>query len=196
MSGNILLDLSTAVGFTLKWVLTVTRLAKSCGLSRSTILYYESIGLLKPARRSASNYRGYTDRELQRLKQICAYRQAGLNLSDILAILERPDSNAASVLKRRLSELDTEIAVRRNQQRDILRLLKSKSSFGRTKMMTKEKWTGIMQAAGFTDDDMHRWHIEFERSAPEDHEEFLGSLHIPAEEIARIREWSRKRPDL
>ena len=118
------------------------------------------------------------------------------NLSDILAILERPDSNAASVLKRRLSELDTEIAVRRNQQRDILRLLKSKSSFGRTKMMTKEKWTGIMQAAGFTDDDMHRWHIEFERSAPEDHEEFLGSLHIPAEEIARIREWSRKRPDL
>ena len=58
-------------------------------------------------------------------------------------------------------------------------------------MMTKEKWVGIMRAAGFSDDDMHRWHIEFERSAPEDHQEFLGSLHITPDEIARIREWSR-----
>jgi hypothetical protein len=48
-----------------------------------------------------------------------------------------------------------------------------------------------MQAAGFSDDDMHRWHIEFERAAPEDHQEFLGSLHIPGDEIAKIREWSR-----
>jgi DNA-binding transcriptional MerR regulator len=36
--------------------LTVTRLAKSCNLSRSTVLYYESIGLLT---------------------QICSYRDAG-----------------------------------------------------------------------------------------------------------------------
>jgi len=59
-------------------------------------------------------------------------------------------------------------------------------------MMTKEKWVGIMRVAGFTDEDMHRWHIEFERSAPEDHQEFLASLHIPTDEIAKIREWSRR----
>ena len=58
-------------------------------------------------------------------------------------------------------------------------------------MMTKEKWVGIMQAAGFTDDNMHRWHAEFERCAPEDHEEFLVALHIPRDEIATIRDWSR-----
>ncbi len=34
--------------------LTVTQLARACGLSRTTVLYYESAGLLKPARRNLS----------------------------------------------------------------------------------------------------------------------------------------------
>jgi hypothetical protein len=38
---------------------------------------------------------------------------------------------------------------------------------------------------------MHRWHREFEKSAPDEHQEFLEFLHIPAEEIKSIREWSR-----
>ena len=58
--------------------------------------------------------------------------------------------------------------------------------------MTKDKWVAIMKAAGFSEDDMHRWHREFEKSAPDDHQEFLNYLHIPAEEIGSIRDWSRK----
>jgi DNA-binding transcriptional MerR regulator len=172
-------------------VLTVTRLAERCGLSRSTILYYESIGLLKPARRSGANYRSYADRDVERLRQICTYRNAGLKLHDIRVILDRTENDASTVLKRRLVELDTEIETLRKHQRAILLLLRGKTTLRTNKMMTKEKWVGIMQAAGFTDNDMHRWHIEFERSAPEDHQEFLGSLHIPPDEIAKIREWSR-----
>ena len=178
-------------GSSWKQVLTVTKLARSCGLSRSTVLYYESVGLLTPARRGAGNYRSYLPEHVQRLRQICAYRSAGLALSDIQTLLDRPDDDASAILKRRLTELDAEIAVRRQHQHAILLLLRGTASFGRTKMMTKEKWVSIMRGAGFTDQDMHRWHIEFERSAPEDHQEFLGSLHIPPEEVARIREWSR-----
>jgi hypothetical protein len=58
-------------------------------------------------------------------------------------------------------------------------------------MNTKEKWVSIMKAAGFDEADMRRWHVEFERSAPDEHQEFLEFLHIPKEEIASIREWSR-----
>ena len=58
--------------------------------------------------------------------------------------------------------------------------------------MTKEKWTSIMKASGFSEADMHRWHVEFERSAPDDHQQFLEFLHIPTEEVHSIREWSRK----
>ena len=59
-------------------------------------------------------------------------------------------------------------------------------------MITKEKWTTIMRKAGFTDDDMHRWHREFESSAPEEHQEFLEFLHIEKGEIQTIREWSQR----
>jgi hypothetical protein len=49
-----------------------------------------------------------------------------------------------------------------------------------------------MKAAGFSDDEMHRWHAEFEKTAPAEHQEFLEFLHIPAGELNKIREWSRK----
>jgi MerR family transcriptional regulator, thiopeptide resistance regulator len=171
---------------------TVTQLARSCGLSRGAILHYESLGLLKPAGRSDANYRRYSQRDQERLRQICLYRSAGLKLVDILAMLQRPQDEAASVLKRRLLELDAEIEALRGHQRVILRLLQNKNSLRRMKAMTKEKWVEIMRATGFSEDDMRRWHVQFEQSAPDDHQQFLEFLHIPTEEIGRIREWSRK----
>lgn len=170
---------------------TVSKLAGRCGLSRSTVLYYESVGLLAPAARSASNYRRYGDKDVDRLRLICAYRQAGLKIDDIKAILDGSFSHAAGVLQRRLMELSEEIERLRGHQRSILKLLSSKSVFRRNQVMTKEKWISIMRGAGLTDDDMHRWHAEFERAAPEEHEEFLRYLHIAADEIRSIREWSR-----
>jgi hypothetical protein len=59
-------------------------------------------------------------------------------------------------------------------------------------MITKEKWVSIMKSCGFSEDQMHRWHAEFERTAPEEHQEFLEFLHIPVAEINTIREQSRK----
>jgi len=172
-------------------MLTVTKLARSCGLSRSTVLYYESIGLLKSASRSRGNYRVYGARDLRRLEQICVYRGAGLKLGDIRAILDRPENDAAAILKRRLAELNAEVETMRRYQRAILLLIQNKESTRRPKAMTKEKWTSIMKSAGFTEADMHRWHVEFERSAPDDHQQFLEFLHIPPEETRTIRERSR-----
>ena len=48
-----------------------------------------------------------------------------------------------------------------------------------------------MRAAGFSEDDMRRWHKEFEKAAPSEHQEFLEYLHIGTDEIAAIRTWSR-----
>lgn len=172
-------------------MVSVTQLARCCGLSRSTVLYYESIGLLRPAGRSESRYRRYGEREIARLRQICVYRDAGLKLADIRALLDRGGNDATAVLQRRLGEIGKEIERLRDHQRSILALLQNKSKFRRLDDMTKDKWVSIMRASGFSDDDMRRWHAEFEKSAPEDHEQFLAYLNIPAEEIARIREWSR-----
>jgi len=171
--------------------MTVTELARACGLSRSTVLYYESIGLLRQVRRTAGNYRAYGEPDLERLRLICVYRTSGLKLADIRGLLERPQHDAAAILEQRLREINREIARLREHERAIGRLLKATGKLRRNKMITKQKWTDIMRAAGLSDDDMHRWHVEFEKSAPAEHQEFLEFLHIPADEVKSIREWSR-----
>jgi MerR family transcriptional regulator, thiopeptide resistance regulator len=173
-------------------MLRVSEIAKRSGLSRTTILYYESCGLLKPALRSSAQYRLYGDRELRVLDQIRLYRSVGMSVKDIRQLLASPENEAAALLKRRLRELEEEIGQLRRHQAAILRLLRSKNILRRTKDMTKEKWVSIMKSAGFSEDDMHRWHREFERAAPEDHQEFLKYLHIPEPEIRSIRDWSKK----
>ncbi len=172
--------------------LTVTRLARACHIARSTVLYYESIGLLKRPRRTAGNYRLYSDADLDRLRQICAYRNSGLTLADIRSVVDAPQTaSAAAVLRRRMVELDGAIQQLRNHQQAIARLLRTNMLPRRDPMVTKEKWVAVMQSAGFTKDDMRRWHSEFEKSAPAEHQEFLEFLHIPPAEIAEIRGWSR-----
>jgi DNA-binding transcriptional MerR regulator len=171
-------------------MLTVTKLAQRCGLSRTAVLYYESIGLMRPPQRSNGNYRCCGEADMQRLLQIRAYRDAGLQLEDIRVILDRPGGNAFGVLKRRLLELDAEIETLRAHQQAILKLLQHKT-LRRAKMITKQKWISIMKACGFNSEQMHRWHSEFERLAPEEHQEFLEFLHISADKIRTIREQSR-----
>jgi len=111
-------------------MLTVSALARRCGLSRSTLLYYESRGLLRRPSRTGGNYRAYAERDLERLRQICVYRKLGLSLAAICDVLDRPAGAAASVLKRRLSELDAEIEMRRAHQRAIVRLLNQPRALG------------------------------------------------------------------
>ncbi|MBZ5575832.1 MAG: MerR family transcriptional regulator [Acidobacteriia bacterium] len=172
---------------------SVTQLARACGLSRTAVLYYESLGLLPAPPRSRGNYRQYGERHLNRLRQICSYRSAGLNLADVRTLLGEPKrAEAAAVLQRRLAEIGLEVERLKEHQRAILRLLEHRATFVRRKDMDKEKWVAIMKAAGFAEKDMRKWHQEFERAAPEDHQEFLEYLKIPKAEIERIRVWSRE----
>jgi DNA-binding transcriptional MerR regulator len=173
-------------------MLSVSQIARRFGLSRTTILYYESCGLLKPAHRTRANYRLYGEKEARALEQICLYRSVGMSVSSIRTMLANPETDVADLLRRRLRELDSDIIRLREHQQVILRLLQSKNILRRTKNMSKDKWVSIMRAAGFSEDDMHRWHREFEKAAPDDHNEFLQFLHIRAAEITSIREWSRK----
>jgi DNA-binding transcriptional MerR regulator len=170
---------------------TVSKLARRAGVSRTALLYYESIGLMRPPERSEGNYRCYGERDLGRLLEIRAYRDAGLKLADIRVLLDRPAGDAAGVLQRRLMELDGEIRTLREHQAAIFKLLRH-GSLRRNKMIDKQKWVSIMKASGLSEEQMHRWHMEFERSAPAEHEEFLKFLHIPPAEIKSIRGKSRE----
>ena len=169
---------------------TVSVLARKFGLSRTTLLYYDKIGLLRPSRRQENGYRAYDAGDAARLAQICAYRRYGLNLADIGRILDHRGSDAKQVLARRFEELGVQIQELREQQRQILSLMGSEHLERTNLVMSKADWTALMRAAGFSDADMFAWHVRFEHQAPEQHLKFLKFLCIPDEEIHQIRAWS------
>jgi hypothetical protein len=111
-------------------------------------------------------------------------------LADIRRILDGPDDGLAEVLERRLVALDDEIAELREQQRVIVDLLRTDRTEERTGVLDRDRWTRMLEAAGYDEDDMRRWHLTFERHDPEAHVEFMRLLGIPDDEIERIRSWS------
>jgi DNA-binding transcriptional MerR regulator len=166
---------------------TIGKLARKFGLSRSTLLYYDSIGLLQASSRTESEYRQYSDDDVRRLEQICRYRQTGLSLSEIKKVLDSPGTNLTQVLEKRLDELSEEITRLRNQQRFILGILKSDQHHRHIDVMNVDTWISLLKASGFTEEDMLQWHAEFEKLSPEKHKKFLEFLCIPDADIERIR---------
>ena len=170
---------------------TIGKMAARFGLSRSTLLYYDRIGLLSPTARAPNGYRCYAEADARRLEAICTYRKAGLSLSDIGRILDSGGGQVSEILERRLSELNEEVEAVHIRQRFVISLLKEPDVLARRSgPMDKETWTQLLSEAGFSEDDMIRWHRDFEQRAPEKHRRFLSLLGIPEEEIEAIRRFS------
>jgi MerR family mercuric resistance operon transcriptional regulator len=68
-------------------LLTIGELARSAGVPVSTVRYYERQGLLRPAGRSPSNYRLYSEDEARRLRFIRAAQATGFALEDVRELL-------------------------------------------------------------------------------------------------------------
>ena len=94
---------------------TISALAGSLGLSPDTVRYYERLGLLPQAERTAAGYRVFGEEAVERLNFICAGKRMGLRLADIkelLDVLDRgqcPCGHTQDLVERRLLEVDTEI---------------------------------------------------------------------------------------
>lgn len=170
---------------------TIGQLVKEFNLSRSTLLYYDKIGLLKPSGRSDANYRLYTQSDFDRMLQISIYKEAGLSLDSIAELLVCSANQSSQLLEQRLNNLNSEISRIRQQQQLIVKLLGKDSLLRKSKVMNKEQWVNILKASGMNENTMRQWHIEFERDLPEAHADFLESLGIDAKEIAHIKAWSK-----
>lgn len=167
---------------------TVGRLAKKHGLSRSTLLYYDRIGLLSPGGHMKGEYRQYSEADHERLAKICEYRRVGIGLKEIgLMLDEAAGTSVAEALENRMSELNREMGDLREQQLFIAGLLGRADLLRRAEPMDKATWVALLSSAGFSERDMRRWHAQFERTAPDQHERFLRHLHIPDSEISAIR---------
>lgn len=171
---------------------TVGLLAKEYGLSRSTLLYYDRIGLLCPSLRNSANYRLYSNSDVEKLEMILTYRKAGLPLEEIGGLLQAKPVKTTAILGNRLEQLNREIEALRNQQQMILRLIGEKTLSRKSRVMDKASWVKLLRATGMDEEDMIRWHFEFEKAMPEMHQDFLESLGIEKAEIRKIRKESKK----
>jgi DNA-binding transcriptional MerR regulator len=180
---------------------TLGQLAKQVGIARSSVLHYESLGLLAARRRSAAGYRLYGAEKLEHLQSIRRLRDAGLPLSDIRKLLDarggsmargsRSRSPSFDLLEKRLLELCDEVERIRQQQRLLARLLALPEFRGEGLKFSKTKWVALLRRAGLDDSAMQRWHVEFECASAEEHAPFLRSLGLAPNEIAEVRRRSR-----
>lgn len=171
-------------------MISIGKLAASFGLSRTALLYYDRIGLLRPTTRTQAGYRLYDEAAVSRLQQICSFRNAGLRLEDIDRLLNEPAQAEGSVLSDRLEELDRQIADLRVRQRAIVELMQKHGAADPGIALAQDSWVEILKASGMNKHDRRRWHQAFERDAPEAHHSFLRWLGISEEEISNIRERS------
>lgn len=161
--------------------LTIGQLASRCRVPRTTVLYYEQVGLVAPVARSEAGYRLYSEQELARVQQICAYRATGLTLDAIRALLGGGDKQAAIAI--RLDEIHRAMARLREQQALLVQLLGG----GKLPAPPPDPFADLFKATGLEDAAMHRWHAVFERQNPEGHKRFLLSLGLREAEVERIR---------
>lgn len=173
--------------------ISVGKLGKMFGLSRTALLYYDTIGLLKPTGRSQSGYRLYDESNVEKLKKIIIYRDVGVPLDQIPALLYADDFDISALLFRRLNDLNQNIEAIKAQQDVIIRLLKNCHFNRYKKSLDRNDWIYMVKAAGIDESRLFDWHMQFENQSPEQHEKFLRMLEFSESEIKEMREKYRKR---
>ena len=119
---------------------TISKLAGLFGLSRSTLLYYDRIGLLAPSGRTPAGYRIYTEGDAKRLERICSLRQTSLSLEDVRTVLSSEDEPSAVLIEKRLNEIGDEILELKVKQGLLSSMLKGMASEGGPLEVNKEMW--------------------------------------------------------
>jgi DNA-binding transcriptional MerR regulator len=108
--------------------LSVSELAGEVGVTADTIRYYEREGLLPAPPRTASGYRRYDEATVGRVRFIKGAQRFGLRLREIREVLEVVDrgicpcGHTEALIRRRLAELDEEMARLAETRRELLRL--------------------------------------------------------------------------
>lgn len=135
----------------------ISELADRVGLSRTTLLYYEKLGLLK-GKRQANGYRAYSDLDRQRLELLQKLQAGGLSLQECHACLNGKLDR--DMLELRLKKLTDDIA-EKARARDLLAALLGQGS-------------------------LKDWHEALERAAPDLHRSWLMTQGFSNSEAAKV----------
>jgi MerR family copper efflux transcriptional regulator len=96
--------------------MTIGEAASSSGMPPKTIRFYEDIGLIRPARRLANQYRAYSEKDVHTLRFIHRARNLGFPLEEVRTLLalyqdrRRESREVKRIALRQVAQVDRRIA--------------------------------------------------------------------------------------
>ena len=76
------------------------RVAELADVTVRTLHHYDEIGLVRPSARTAAGYRAYSADDVERLREVLAYRRLGFGLREIADLVGDPATDAVAHLRR------------------------------------------------------------------------------------------------
>src|SRR4051812_19244261 len=103
----------------------IGQVATRLGISVRTLRHYEAIGLIRPASRSATRHRLYTDADVARLQKIVALRKMGFPLNHVRTVLSDNTDKAFKAVEEQAARLREQIT----QHQGVLKSLEAVLDF-------------------------------------------------------------------
>ncbi len=107
--------------------------------TKTTVRYYEEIGIVDAPARTPSGYRTYGDDAVERLKFIRSAQRVGLTLNEIRGIIEvrsrgvAPCSHVLALITEHVSEIDQRISELRSMQATLNSLVREGAAMDPTR---------------------------------------------------------------
>jgi len=95
--------------------MNIGQAARASGVSAKMIRYYEQTGLIRPADRTDSNYRTFSERDVNDLRFIRRARTLGFGVEEIVNLLSlwrdrgRPSREVKAIAQSHIHDLETRI---------------------------------------------------------------------------------------
>ncbi|MET8778887.1 MerR family transcriptional regulator [Nocardia sp. NPDC004654] len=107
---------------------TVGAVASLVGVTIRTLHHWDSIGLVHPSERTAAGYRRYTAADLARIHRVLVYRELGVPLGDIAALLDARAADALASLREQRDQLRERVAHLRRMGDALDRMIEARES--------------------------------------------------------------------
>ncbi|CAM2794260.1 MerR family transcriptional regulator [Saccharomonospora xinjiangensis] len=120
--------------------LTVGQVSARLGVTIRALHHWDEIGLARPSLRTTGGYRLYTATDLERLHRIVVYREIGLGLDRIKAIVDDPATDVPSALRTQRAQVAERISRLQQLSAELDRMI---DAHDRGLLLTEEQQAAI-----------------------------------------------------
>ncbi|MFI9485033.1 MerR family transcriptional regulator [Promicromonospora sp. NPDC052451] len=178
--------------------LTVGGAASAVGVTVRTLHHWDELGLASPSRRTTGGHRLYDAADVTRLHRIRLYRELGVPLSDVAALLDAPAEHAEESLLRQRDQVRDRIRHLERSAEALDRLIEARRSGVLLTPEDQAKIFGADWQPAWTAEarerwgDTAQWAQYAERAAdrgPEDYRRIVADLEVLHADLgAAVRE--------